>query len=270
MVILGARSAPTASTVVPHLPETPMMTNKLRRLRTRLSAHALRDGALRVVSVSALRVLALGAVLAAPTALAQKGASPEHKALPDKELANVAKQFGEWEVAKAKNEGSFEVQEDLEKELAKAAKKLGGDGKSFDAILAHPWSMSRALWLAADYEGKASKQRKDFGKVTEQVADNEVKLALWVPNKYAAKGAGYPLLLSIADEGRKPETHIMEDWVEGSIRDNFLIASPIMPGNGGEWLEDSGVMAVMFTLKYVRDNYAVDFDRIFIGGRGRR
>jgi len=42
-----------------------------------------------------------------------------------------------------------------------------------------------------------------------------------------------------------------------------------MPGNGGEWLEDSGVMAVMFTLKYVRDNYAVDFDRIFIGGRGR-
>lgn len=246
-----------------------MTTSKLRRHRTRLSAHALRDSVQRVASSAALRVLALGAVLSAPAALAQKGAPPEHQSLPDKELANVAKRFGEWEAAKAKNEGSFEVQEDLEKELAKAAKKLGGDGKTFDAILAHPWSMSRALWLAADYEGKSSKQRKDFGKVTEQDAGNEVKLALWVPNKYTAKGAGYPLLLCIADEGRKPETHIMEDWVEGSIRDNFLIASPIMPGNGGEWLEDSGVKAVMLTLKFVRDNYAVDFDRIFIGGRGR-
>jgi hypothetical protein len=62
----------------------------------------------------------------------------------------------------------------------------------------------------------------------------------------------------------------MEDWVEGAIRDNFLIASPIMPGNGGEWLDNQGgVKAVMLTLKQVRDNYAVDFDRIFIGGRGR-
>jgi hypothetical protein len=222
---------------------------------------------------SALGAWALGAALLTPVAAshvwAQTGAPAEQKPLPDRELAGAAKQFAEWEAAKAKNEGSFEVQEDLEKELAKAAKKLGGDGKSFDAILAHPWSMSRALWLAADYEGKSSKQRKDFGKITEQDAGNDVKFALWVPNKYAAKGSGYPLLLCIADEGRKPETHIMEDWVEGSIRDNFLIASPIMPGNGGEWLEDGGVKAVMLTLKHVRDNYAIDFDRIFLGGRGR-
>jgi hypothetical protein len=248
-----------------------MTTSKLRRFRTRHSTHVFSVSALGSLATGAMATgaLAWGACVLAPAAAAQKGAPPEHKALPDKELVNVAKQFAEWEQAKARNEGSFEVQEDLEKELAKAAKKLGGDGKSFDAILAHPWSMSRALWLAADYEGKASKQRKDFGKVTEQDAGNDVKFALWVPNKYAAKGNGYPLLLCIADEGRKPETHIMEDWVEGSIRDNFLIASPIMPGNGGEWLEDGGVKAVMFTLRHVRDNYAIDFDRIFIGGRGR-
>ena len=250
-----------------------MTTSQHSRSRTRLSAHGLSGSALRSALLScplALGLVGLApAALAGPAAVAQKGALSEQQALPDRDLSNVAKQFAKWEEAKAKNEGSFEVQEDLEKELAKAAKKLGGDGKSFDAILAHPWSMSRALWLAADYEGKASKQRKDFGKVTEQSAEQDVKFALWVPNKYTAKGSGYPLLISIADEGRKPETHIMEDWVEGSIRDNFLIASPIMPGNGGEWLETGGLKAVMFTLKHVRDNYAVDFDRIFIGGRGR-
>lgn len=254
-----------------------MTTCTFRRFRARLLARAsstLAFGALAFGALAfgalAFGALAVGAVVVAPIAMAQKGAPPEQKALPDKELANIAKQFAAWEAAKAKNEGSFEVQEDLEKELAKAAKKLGGDGKSFDAILAHPWSMSRALWLAADYDGKSSKQRKDFGKITEQDAGNDVKFALWVPNKYSAKGLGYPLLLCIADEGRQPETHIMEDWVDGSIRDNFLIASPIMPGIGGEWLEtNGGVKAVMLTLKYVRDNYAVDFDRIFIGGRGR-
>jgi len=265
--ILGARFAPTACAVVTNPPETPMTTSTFCRSRARRTALTARGLAFKAWALCAL---ALGGVALAPDAVAQKGAPPEQKALPDKDLANVAKQFAAWEAAKLKNEGSFEVQEELEKELGKAAKKLGGDGKSFDAILAHPWSMSRAIWLAADYEGKSSKQRKDFGKITEQDAGNDVKFALWVPNKYTAKGAGYPLLLCIADEGRAPETHIMEDWVEGSIRDGFLIASPIMPGNGGEWLETTGgVKAVMLTLKHVRDNYAVDFDRIFIGGRGR-
>ncbi|MEZ6017476.1 MAG: hypothetical protein R3F49_20345 [Planctomycetota bacterium] len=218
--------------------------------------------------------VALGAVfglpsLTAASAPAAQKATAEQKSIQDRELNGAAKLFASYEEAKRINKGSYEVQADLEKEFGKVGKKLGGDGKSPDALLAHPWSLARAVWLSADYEGKASKQRKEFGKVTERTTEGGTKLALWVPGKYRPKDGPYPLLLCIADEGVKPEQHIMEDWVDGSIRDSFLIATPEMPGNASLWLDTDGIKSVMFALRDVRNNYAIDFDQIFIGGRGR-
>ncbi len=240
------------------MPNAPQLLARARSLAAAL--------ALPLAAPLALCTLAPSAA-AAPVSVAQGAA--DQKPLKDADLGGVAKQFAALFEAYDKNAGAYKVEESLQKELQKAAKKLGGDGKDMEPMLAHPWSMSRALWLGTGYDAKASKQRKDFGKITEQDAGRGVKYALWVPNKYNPKGEGYPLLLCIADEGRKPETHIMEDWVDGAIRDNCLIVSPIMPGNSGDWLGDSGVQAIMLTLRAARDNYAIDFNRIFIGGRGR-
>jgi len=229
----------------------------------------LRDRARSLAVALALPLAAAIGLQTPGLATAVQGASADQKPLKDADLGGVAKQFSALFEAYDKGEGAYKVEESLQKELQKAAKKLGGDGKDIEAMLAHPWSMARALWLGSGYEAKASKQRKDFGKITEQDAGQGVKFALWVPNKYNPKGEGYPLLFCIADEGRKPETHIMEDWVDGAIRDNTLIVSPIMPGNSGDWLGEAGMKAVMLTLRAARENYAIDFNRIYIGGRGR-
>lgn len=214
--------------------------------------------------------LVLGAALGQPASAAPQKNAPEQKALSDRDLSKVAEELGNYLRAKQENKGSYEVQEDLEKELGKAGKKLGGDGKSPDAMLAHPWSMARAVWLSADYDTKAGKKRKEPGKVTDQTGSAETQYSLWLPKQYKPKDGPYPVLLSIPEEGVDPEKHIMEEWVEGDIRDTYIIASPKMPGNGGEWLETSGgIGAVMYTLAAVAEDYAVDFDRIFVGGRGR-
>lgn len=211
---------------------------------------------------SAAAVLALGPLLA--------HAVQDEKPLPDRDLDKAGELLAAYAEAKAVNKGSYEAEEALTKELTKLGKKVGGDGESADAMLAHPASMARIAWLAADYDKAASKLKKNFGKITDQTyefRDQKFEYSLWVPNKYAVKDGPYPVLITIPDEGEDPEEHIMEQWVEGEIRDRFIILAPKMPGKASDW-EKEAFGIVFSSMRALQESYAVDFDRIIVGGRG--
>ena len=47
----------------------------------------------------------------------------------------------------------------------------------------------------------------------------------------------------------------------------MVIASPKMPSDSKSWTESEGRRAILLTLRFVTKTWAIDADRVFIGGR---
>src|SRR5258706_482646 len=62
--------------------------------------------------------------------------------------------------------------------------------------------------------------------------------------------------------------------IDKDTRENALIVAVTMPEDGKQWLEagsreqPGGFANMMLTMREVRAKYAIDYDRIFIAGRG--
>jgi hypothetical protein len=188
----------------------------------------------------------------------------DHEALGKK----IAKYFD----AKQNNAGIDKAKEELSKEIEglRAKKTKGRDP------LALCDDLGKSLWQSFNYgtreiaNGKvkqASFPARAYGEKA------QLTYAIWVPAKYDPRKP-YPVILCIPEKGSKPEQHITEKWTDKEMRDNALIVAVSMPEDVKQWTEaasteqQTGFANVMMTMRQIRAKYAVDYDRVFITGRG--
>jgi len=216
------------------------------------------------VACAALSGVPLAAALVPSRSLVEAGQEP---LLKDTDLRKVAQTVREY----IESEGSAAAESEVKEEMDKLAKKLEKTPAQGD-LLRSPGDLGYSYWLSYDY----AKQRTTKGKVekAEYVypdagfgKDSPLEYAVWVPSKYAVKSGPYPLLIMIPDEGQTPEQHLTEDWVDGELRDGLILAAPRMPEDSASWAEQA-VPRVMLLMRTMSETYALDFNRIYLGGKG--
>jgi len=216
--------------------------------------------------------LALGATLLTG-ALTPSSVAPETQ-LKDSEHKKVGAMIGECITAYVERDGrreaELELNEYLDKKWTKAAK-----GRS---PLALTDDLSAALWYSEDYsKAKVRKGRIDDMEVdVEFHGDHKITNAVWTPNKYSAKQK-YPLILCVPEAGEEPEAHLNDHWALQALRDTAIIVALDMPENTEYWgglgeRGDSekvgGISVLLTTYAELRRSYAIDFDKVFLAGRG--
>lgn len=208
-----------------------------------------------------------GGLIAGAACAVLVAASPNvDRVLKDKDIRKISSSLADWLEALEENSGRVEAEEDVRSELESLNKKKlkGGD------LLMHGEDLGAVIYGANKYDKKAPK--RGLGKVTDQsvqTSRGKVDFALWLPPKYRAKNGPYQVIITIPDEGVSPEKHISTYWMDGDMRDKTIIAAPKMPGDSKKWSEIEGSAAVFLTYRVLTETYAVDFERIFLGGRGR-
>jgi hypothetical protein len=172
-----------------------------------------------------------------------------------------------------KGDAEEELREYLDKKWMKASKGRGSLALSDD--------LAAGLWHSFNYTKKMKGLKK--GKVAKfdvsapyygenYVANNMV----WLPKKYDPKKS-YPLILCLPDVDEKPADHLNDYWSLGDLRDNAIVVALDMPEDVSLWgslgESDSAAKAggqgiLLSTFGEARDNFAIDFDRVYLAGRG--
>lgn len=214
----------------------------------------------------AARIALAGAACSAVALASPLVTAQDDRLLDDRDLRKVTGALGEWLEALNEGEDTLEAETDFREELEKLNEKtLKGETD----VLSSPADLGAILYGANDYPRK---RVKGAGKVTMKSADRggrTIEYALWAPSKYKAKSGPYPLIISIPDEGENPEEHITNNWTNNELRESTIIVSPKMPGDSKLWTETEGLGAILLSLRFALDEWAIDVDRTFIGGRGR-
>ncbi|MCP3915759.1 MAG: hypothetical protein GY711_09405 [bacterium] len=159
----------------------------------------------------------------------------------------------------------------LIKELGALQKKLEGRDP-----LGQVADLGRAVWLARGYGDV--KLRK--GKVTTETfahpgIEDGLEYAYRIPKSYDADKACYPVLLVIPDEDETPAEHLRTHWSSREIRDGVIVLCPGMPADKEEWDrvvvdgKPGGLSHLLTGLRIASERFAVDFDRVFVAGRGK-
>jgi hypothetical protein len=174
--------------------------------------------------------------------------------------------------AKQNNKGIDKAKEDLSKEIEGLKKKAKGRDP-----LALCGDLGKALWQSFNYKnakGIAAGKVKEVPFKDNYYGDkSQLTYAVWVPTKYDPRRP-YPVVLCIAEKGVKPFQHVNEKWIDKDTRDNALIVAVPMPEDVKQWGETgspqqaSGFANMMLTMREVRATYAIDYDRVFLAGRG--
>ena len=189
----------------------------------------------------------------------------DHRKL-GKEIAGCIEAFSE-------GKGRIKAEEDLQEALDKWKKKK--PFKERDPLSAVN-DLGACLWYANDYDRKkvTKGKVKTYSIETGPPFDYEFEYCVWAPSSYKAKSGPYPLILCIPDAGQRSFDHLTEDWALGEIRDEAIIAVISMPEDQDAWNQigssgSPGGLANLFTVfKEMTRNYAVDFDKVFIAGKG--
>lgn len=194
----------------------------------------------------------------------------QDRQMKDGDLKDLGKKLAEFIEAKASNKDVWEAETEVKDAIDKVTKKLKGR----DA-LSSPADLGYALWLAKDY----AKARVTKGKVT--TIEHEVfgkedafEYALWAPSKYSARDQAYPLMICIPEAGMDPKTYLTEHLLDQDIRAGAILVAVPMPEDPALWTESGapgnpgGLGYVLTTLRHVSDSYAIDFDRVYLCGRG--
>lgn len=193
--------------------------------------------------------------------------APQEPHLKESDLKKLGTALQEYIEEGASSEAAAAVKEEMDK-LEKKLSKTPAQGD----ILSSPADLGFAYWLAYDY----SKKRGAKGKVSEEeyvferagfTKKEPLEYAVWAPSKYSAKGGPYPLILSLHDEGQTAGQHLTEDWMDTDLREAAILACAQMPEDKDAWADDA-IKYVMTLMRVVTDTYAVDFNRIYLSGKG--
>ncbi len=216
--------------------------------------------------------LALGATLLTG-ALTPTSVAPE-TLLKASEHKKVGEMIGECITAYIERDGRREAELDLNQYLDKKWTKAA-NGRS---PLALTDDLSAALWYSVDYsKAKVRKGKIDDMEVdVEFHGDHKITNAVWTPSKYSDKNK-YPLIICVPESGEKPEAHLNDHWALQALRDQAIIVALDMPEDTDNWgsLGEpgnpkmvGGISVLLTSYKELRDNYAIDFDKVFLAGRG--
>lgn len=182
-------------------------------------------------------------------------------------------------------EGRREAEEELSDTIKK---KWSKNAKPRDPMALSD-DLAASLWYAIDYtKVKGIKKGKiedlpvtvDYYYLKDKDADGGkdyvATSAIWTPKKYTPKSK-YPLLLCIPDPDEKPEAHLNDHWMHSELRDSVILVAVDMPdgikhwgglGEAGSHDNAGGAGVLLATFAEVRDNFAIDFDQVFLAGRG--
>ena len=217
----------------------------------------------------------LACVLLAAPVLAATNLIPEGEpVLKDADLQKVGRLFKTCvETMIAGGRGQVEAETELLEGIQKWSKKKQLGGKE---PLAFPHDIGRAIWFSNEYHKvKGVKKGKvDMVEFTTNFSDGaEHEFAVRVPSKYNARQA-YPLILAIPDAGEKVDKHISEQWMDGDLKAGAIVACIPMPEDAALWAQigeqgnPGGAALTLTVLGEVTRRYAVDFDNIYLAGRG--
>ncbi|MFT7486187.1 MAG: hypothetical protein ACI9F9_002042 [Candidatus Paceibacteria bacterium] len=189
----------------------------------------------------------------------------------------VGEKMGQCIEAYLARDGRRDTEEELrsyiEKKWAKAA------GKDREA-LALSDDLAAALWYAKDYsktKGVRKGKIEDLSVPVTYNGEYVAKNAIWIPKKYDPKKVKYPLIFCIPDADEKPEAHLNDHWALAGMRDNALLVALDMPEGTDHWgglgeknnADQAGGYAILLTtFGILSEGYAIDYDKIFIAGRG--
>jgi hypothetical protein len=96
-----------------------------------------------------------------------------------------------------------------------------------------------------------------------------------LPKGYAPAKTRYPLILTIPDIDEEPAQHLRAQWTSSAILDAAILVSPAMPSKREDWARvavngrPGGLAHVLTAARVASERFAVDFDRVFVVGRGK-
>jgi len=198
--------------------------------------------------------------------------SAQERALDDAALEPVAEALADHFEARQATIGIEKAQAALAAEVL--ALRDSADGPD---LLALPVDLARAVWLARGYSKKKGKQGKV---VTDRYAggsfgERGLEYAFRLPKDYDPKRAAYPLILAIPDVEETPAEHLRTHWSLRAIQDEAIVVCPEMPTDREEWAQvmvagrPGGLCHVLTALRMAGEEFAIDFDRVYIAGRGK-
>ena len=214
-----------------------------------------------------LLLLALVPLAAAALAPEEQMKATDHEAL--------GKVIAEYVEARNKNQGIDKAQEAISGELQKVQKRL----KTTRDPLAMTSDLGKALWASSSYDTARGVKKGKVGTSTtrapyeEESSKKTIEYAISAPAKYNPKQA-YPLLVCIPERSKKPQEHIADQWTLAALKENAILVAPPMPEDAALWSEGGGAEApggianVLTVLGAVLRTYAIDFDRVYLCGRG--
>ncbi len=217
----------------------------------------------------ALGLVALGP--ATPSGPSAPARAQEARRWTDEDLAPLAAGLASTLAARRAGRGLEEARAELEAALA--VLRESGDGAD---PLAQPPDLARAVWLARGYADRKVKP----GKVVEvEVTAGNFRHAptsftVRLPQAYDPEGPGHPLILALPDVDEDPAAHVRTHWSLPAIRDAAIVVCPVLPADGEAWTQvqvagrPGGITHALTALREATEQFAVDFDRVFVAGRG--
>jgi hypothetical protein len=161
----------------------------------------------------------------------------------------------------------------LVEELEQVGKRLEAPkGSELERALMLTKELGAALARTGKYKALAR------GRIDSFKSPDGIEYSAWAPRTYDPKKQSYPVVLIVPglEQGKpmRPETLLQQHWLDAGLRDQAILVVPSMPENTAAWSLASapddgpgGIAVIMQTLKEVRDNFAIDYDRCFLAGR---
>lgn len=196
----------------------------------------------------------------------------EPKRLGDDALKPLAEALAAYLEARESGSGVVAVRAAVAKQVAAL-----GEGAQGVHPLARSADLGRAAWLARSYPD----ERRRRGKVLEErfvggsFGDKGLGYALRLPDDYDPTGAAYPLIVAIPDHDETPAGHLRTYWTDSAFRQGAIVVVPEMPSDREQWTKvmvagrPGGLAHVLTARRIASERHAVDFDRIYLAGRGK-
>ncbi len=190
----------------------------------------------------------------------------------DYDLAPLGESLRAYLEARTSTVGLDEAKAELVKTLDELRVEIGGGHP-----LARSIDVGHALWLSHAYAkqkvrgGKVDSDRLEVG----SFRGDGLSYAYRVPRDYDPAERAYPLILAISDWDEKPEEHLRTHWSSSTIRDQAIVVCPEMPATREDWDRvmvngrPGGLCHVLTALRIAGERFAVDFDRVYVAGRGK-
>ncbi len=189
--------------------------------------------------------------------------------LTARQLERLGEAIGKYFEAVRTERGTLQAREELQRMVA----DLEGRDRERRPLLSRMGDLEVAFRMALGHRDSGTRR----GRVQADQFDGfggRIPYAFWVPTRYRVQNGPYPLILTLPAQGERPEDHLRDHWASSEIRDNAIVVAIGLPADVALWdafgtRENSGgIPRVLQTFAQVRNTYSVDFDRVFLAGRG--